>query len=123
MSRPKNPSKYAKYDAQIRRWLQRGSTHQKIAEKLNELEGEFDKYTESGVNYYCKQKGLISFRSKVLHSSRFDIVECNSCEYCRFITSANGKGEVRMCKKANRMITNGTKAPTWCKSPKKVYKI
>lgn len=122
MSRPKNPSKYAKYNTQIKRWLLQGLTHQKIVDKLNELEGEYDKFTESGLNYYCKKKGLISYRSRCYHSSKFEVITCDTCEHCRFITSTNGKREVRMCKEANRMITQGAKAVTWCPISKQLFK-
>lgn len=114
MSRPKNSSKYVKYDEQIRSSLLQGKTYKTIVDELNNLAGTYDEFTDVGLRYYCTTKGLISYRSKVYHSSMYNVNLCDDCKYCRVVISATGNTNVRLCEKANKLINNGVKATTWC---------
>lgn len=114
MSRPKDSSKYKQYDKQIRTLLIQGKTYQMIADELNDLAGTYDEFTDRGLRYYCTTKGIVSYRSKVLHSSIYNVNLCENCKHCRVVISATGNTTVRLCEKANKLINNGVKATTWC---------
>lgn len=51
MSRPKNSSKYTKYDEQIRSSLLQGKTYKTIVDELNNLAGTYDEFTDVGLRY------------------------------------------------------------------------